>query len=309
MGAERIELGPEAAGTRLDRLLADRQRGLGRAAVRRLIEAGQVLIDGRRGRAGTRLWEGAVLELRDWPESTAATPDPELALSVLHEDGRLLVVDKPAGVPTHPLRAGERGTLAGALLARYPELAGVGHGEREPGLLHRLDTDTSGLLLVARDTESFARLQALLQGGGLDKRYEALCAGQLTAPTSERAWLSARGSRVTVRGEAFRHAVEIETEVLESAAHGDFSLVQLRAHLARRHQLRAHLAFLAHPIAADALYGGPPVAGLKRHYLHANFLAFEHPFTGERVAVDAPRPEALQGVLDTLSTQSSPEAT
>ncbi len=307
MGAERIELGPEATGTRLDRYLTDRRRGLGRAAVRRLIEAGQVLIDGRRGRAGTRLQAGAVLELRDWPESAAATPDPELALSVLHEDGRLLVVDKPAGVPTHPLRAGERGTLAGALLARYPELAGVGHGEREPGLLHRLDTDTSGLLLVARDTESFARLQALLQGGGLDKRYEALCAGAVAAPRTERAWLSARGSRVTVRGEAFRDAVEIETEVLESEVHGDFSRVQLRAHVARRHQLRAHLAFLGHPIAADTLYGGPAVAGLERHYLHACYLGFVHPFTGEHVAVEAPRPDALQRVLDSLAP-SSPEA-
>lgn len=298
---QRIEVDEAASGGRLDRFLAERFPELGRAAVRRLIEAGQVLHRGRRARAGAQLQAGDALLLRDWPQGLSPEPDAALPLVLVHEDARLLVVDKPAGMASHPLRAGEGGTLASALLARYPELAGVGYSVREPGLLHRLDRDTSGLLLIARDAECFERLRALLAGGGLDKRYEALCAGAVRAPALHRAFLSARGPTVTVREEPFAQAQPIETELLHAEPAGSgWSLVELRVHFARRHQVRAHMAALGHAIAGDAAYGGAALPGLPRHYLHASALSFEHPFSGQRLSLRAPRPPELQAALDAL---------
>jgi 23S rRNA pseudouridine1911/1915/1917 synthase len=190
--------------------------------------------------------------------------------------------------------------LASALLARYPELAQVGHSPREPGIVHRLDTDTSGLLLAARDPQTFAALRALLAQAAIDKRYLALCVGRPTAPAAHEAWLSARGARVSVRAAPFGSARRVQTELLTAEPVGEFSLVTLRVRIARRHQVRAHLAALGHPIVADALYGGPPLAGLRRHFLHAAELRFTHPHTGEALTLSAPLPEELQAVLDQL---------
>jgi len=209
-------------------------------------------------------------------------------------------VDKPAGMASHPLRPGERGTLASGLLARYPEMAGVGYSPREPGIAHRLDRDTSGLLLAARDAETFGALQAELERGAIDKRYVALCVGELSAPAVHEAWLSARGRRVTVREHAFGTARAIRTEVLAAEPRAAFSLVTLRVSLARRHQIRAHLAALGHPIAGDTLYGGPALPGLKRHFLHASALRFEHPQSQQPLELDAPMPDDLTAVLAAL---------
>ncbi|MGD8861384.1 MAG: RluA family pseudouridine synthase [Myxococcales bacterium] len=300
-----LEVPAAAEGERLDRFVTHACPELGRAAVRRLIGAGQVRVDGRSGVAGLRLSQGQRVTLRDFPAGEAAVADPSAPLSVLHEDDFIVVVDKPPGVASHPLRPGEGGTLASALLARYPEMAAVGFGPREPGLLHRLDTNTSGLLLAARDTETFEALRAVLADGGVDKRYLALCAGEVRAPALHRAFLSALGPRVTVRAEAFREAVEIETEVLsaEPACTGSaLSLAEMRVHVARRHQVRAHLAMLGHPIAGDAQYGGPALPGLSRHFLHASRMAFDHPRRpGVRIEVRAELPADLRAVLDGLT--------
>jgi 23S rRNA pseudouridine1911/1915/1917 synthase len=205
-------------------------------------------------------------------------------------------------MPCHPRRAGEAGTLAAALLARYPELKGVGSSPREPGLVHRLDTDTSGLLLVARAQPVFLSLRAALRAGAIDKRYRALCAGHVRSPARHHGHLRAHGAKVRVRAEPFPEAVAITTEVLESTPRGALSAVEVRAHVARRHQVRAHLAALGHALAGDALYGGPALPGLGRHFLHASALALRHPTSERELRVESPLPPELAAIERALSS-------
>jgi 23S rRNA pseudouridine1911/1915/1917 synthase len=289
--------GSSVAGQRLDRFLCAEIPQLGRAGARRLIEAGSVRVNGRRAAAGQRLSAGDEVVVAGPPISLVALPDPELALNVCYEDAWLVAVDKPAGVPSHPLRPGERGTIASALLARYPEMANVGYSPREPGIVHRLDTDTSGIMLAARSPQAFAALRAQLGRGEMDKRYLALALGMPAAPARHEAWLSARGARVTLRTEPFATAPRVETELLSAQAFGDHALVELRISLARRHQIRAHLAALGHPIAGDRLYGGSPLPGLSRHFLHASELRLRHPETGLALTLQSPLPDDLRALL------------
>lgn len=287
------------AGMRLDRFLAARLPELGRAGARALLTRGLVRVDSRRGRAGQRLEASQVVTLAAEAVLDAhARPDPEVLLRIVHEDELCVVVDKPGGQPSHPLRPGELGTLASGLCARYPEMRGIGYSSREPGLVHRLDGGTSGLVLAARSAQAFAFLRRELEAGEIDKRYVALCVGQVTAPRRVEAWLLARGARVEVRAERFEGARPIATELLSATPYGAFSLLELRAPRAARHQLRAHLAALGHPIAGDALYGGRALDGLQRHFLHASALSFCHPRDQARLAFEAPLPPDLRSVLE-----------
>jgi 23S rRNA pseudouridine1911/1915/1917 synthase len=235
-------------------------------------------------------------------EEVAALPDFSLALAVCYEDACMVAVDKPAGVPSHPLRAGERGTVASALLARYPEMATVGYSAREPGIVHRLDTETSGVLLAARDAATFAALRAQLECGEMDKRYLALALGSPHVPARHEAWLSARGPSVTVRQEPFATAQPIVSELLSAEPYADHALLEVRVSLAHRHQIRAHLAALGHPIAGDRVYGGRALPGLQRQFLHASQLRLRHPLTGAELNVQAPLPHDLRALLAELAS-------
>jgi 23S rRNA pseudouridine1911/1915/1917 synthase len=296
---------PAAEGMRLDVFLRDHLEGLGRAAIRRLVDDGRVSIEGRSASGSDRVRAGERVTLRG-ELSAAAQPDPDAPLSLVYEDSSCVVANKPAGMATHPLAPGELGTLASALLARFPEMANFGYSAREPGIVHRLDTDTSGLVIAARNKRAFDALRAQLEAGAIDKRYLALCQG---VPDGQligvplRAALVARGARVHVQlDEALAHveAQPITTElvrVLSTHAGGTLALIEARAHRARRHQVRAHLAALGHPIAGDALYGGPPVPALQRHFLHASALAFKHPESGAQLQLQVELPSELRAVL------------
>jgi 23S rRNA pseudouridine1911/1915/1917 synthase len=300
----RFAAGAEAAGQRVDRFVCAQYPALGRAGARRLIEAGEVRVNGRAAAAGQRLHEGDTVEVTPAAEAPPALADPTAPLSILYEDAFLLCADKPAGMPAHPLARGERGTLASALLARYPELAHVGYSAREPGIVHRLDTGTSGLMLAARDQATFEALRAQLSRGEIDKRYLALCAGAPDAPAVHEAWLSARGKRVTVALAPIASGQRVRTELLtaQRVRGGDHALVSVRVHVARRHQIRAHLAALGHAIAGDELYGGCALPGLTRHFLHAAELHLVHPRTGAALTITSQLPADLQAVLDALET-------
>jgi 23S rRNA pseudouridine1911/1915/1917 synthase len=267
-----------------------------RAALAEQLARGDIRVNGARFTKGQRLRAGDRVSGARENVPAVAQPDPQ-PLAVLHEDAWLVVANKPAGMPSHPLRADERGTLASALLARYPEMGGVGHSPLEPGILHRLDTDTSGVMLAARDATTFQALHAAHRGGKFDKRYLAFCSGQLQAPRRIYGYLRADRRRVRVEADPFDGAKPIETEILSATAHGEFCLVEVRVPFAARHQVRAQLAALGHPIAADTLYGGAELAGLTRHFLHASQLAFEHPHTQRAIRVRAELPDDLRRVL------------
>ena len=269
------------AGNRVDVFLVQHVPHMTRAKAKSLAAEGKVRIDGHRVRKGHRVATGELVSLEELPPPSDFDPEPnaELELSIIHEDEHLVVVDKQAGIPCHPLRPNERETIANALVARYPEMIGIGHAQREVGLLHRLDNDTSGLLLAARDRATFERLSEDLAERRVDKRYSALCRGFVHAPAFID-WPIAHDKADRRRMAVCERPEEADrmgarpasTEVLDSEliGAGSFSLVEVRAKSARRHQVRAHLASLGHPLAGDQLYGGPPIEGLDRHFLHAS---------------------------------------
>jgi 23S rRNA pseudouridine1911/1915/1917 synthase len=282
----RIVVREDEAGQRVDQLLAARL-GVSRTQARKLAEAGRV----RRGRArldkGQFVAAGDELELDDPELDPSARPDPSLVLDIRHEDDVLLVVDKAAGVPCHPLAPGELGCVANALLARYPEMRHVGYDSRQAGLVNRLDNDTSGLLLAAKDGPTFEALRRLLTEGAMDKRYLALT-DRAVAPGELRGALAPRGAKVAVVDPEKPGARPARTRVVSSQAVRDGRfLVELAVSRAYRHQVRAHLAMAGAPLVGDVLYGGSPAP---HHFLHASFLAFDHPASGRRIEVESPLP-------------------
>jgi 23S rRNA pseudouridine1911/1915/1917 synthase len=294
------------AGLRLDVLLVRRVEGMSRAKARRMIQDGLVRVNGRRARKGSRVARGDGVALAELPRPTDFTPAPapEVPLVVVHEDPHLVIVDKPAGLPTHPLRPHERRTLANALLARYPEMAHVGYARREPGILHRLDNDTSGLLLAARSEAAFERLREQLRAGAIDKRYLALVDGLATAPSVVDVPIAPHPSdprRVhPCVDEADRRlpaARPARTEISSARPLRGCTLLEVRATVAVRHQIRAHLASVGHPLVGDWLYGGSPLEAPSRHFLHASSLALSHPVTGQALRVRSELPPELAAVV------------
>jgi 23S rRNA pseudouridine1911/1915/1917 synthase len=280
---QQLDIQEQEVGTRLDRVLCNRLT-LSRAQVKRLFEAGEVRRNGRRAGKGELCAKGDRVELGAELRDSRALPD-DLPLDVRHEDDALVIIDKPAGMPSHPLRPGELGCAANALLARYPEMGGTGYDDRQPGLVNRLDNDTSGLLLAARSPESFAALRSALEAGAIEKRYLALVTEPVRPQAIELSLAPSPRHRARVEVNPLGRPALTEVEACRD--HGELYVLQVRASRAYRHQVRAHLAAIGAPIVGDALYGGTFGS---RHYLHASHLAFVHPFTGARIDVRSEPP-------------------
>ncbi|MEM9071654.1 MAG: RluA family pseudouridine synthase [Myxococcota bacterium] len=295
----RLEVDDVLAGSRLDRFLVARVPHMSRAKAKRFVVEGWVRVNGRHPKKGQSLALGDIVHLERLPDPPDFRAIPEDApLEVLHEDESCVVVNKAPGIPTHPLRADELGTLANRLVHRYPEMAEVGYRRREPGVLHRLDTGTSGVLIAARTTEAFEVLRELLRGEQITKRYAALCDGLVHAPQRidfPIAQRDARSMRVCrdVAEEERLGGQRAVTEILKAEPLGSCSLITAQADSARRHQLRVHLAAIGHPLLGDELYGGPP--GLSRHALHASRLRVEAPWG--TIDISAPLPSDMQALL------------
>jgi len=255
-------------------------------------------VDGRRAAKGAQVGPGARVSVR-LPPPDAPAPQADLPIRIVHADLHLVVADKPPGMPSHPLKPGETGTAANALVGRFPELARVGPAPREGGLVHRLDTDTSGLLLAARTEAAHAMLRAQFSARKVEKGYLALVAGELHAggevdvplahdpddarrvrPASDPGWAETHRARPAV------------TRFVPLERRGGLTLVEVEIATGVLHQIRAHLAFIGHPLAGDALYGGPELPGLTRHFLHASRLGLAHP-DGGRARFDSPLPDDL----------------
>ncbi len=297
-----LDVDLDEEGLRLDVVLVRRVPGMSRAKARAMVEAGDVRVNGRTPRKGLRLTPGDHVSLARAPAPTDfhALPDPRAPLAIVHEDPWLVVVDKPAGMPTHPLRPHELGTVASALVARYPEMSGVGYRLREPGILHRLDTDTSGLLVAVRDEVSFDKLRGDLRGGAIDKRYEALVDGHLDGSRVVDAPIAPhpRDPRRVSTLPGVRGAREARTEILRATPTGLYSRIEARAPHATRHQIRAHLASIGHPLVGDVLYGGSLLAPLRRHFLHATAVTLVHPRDGRDMQFRSPLSPDLVRALD-----------
>jgi 23S rRNA pseudouridine1911/1915/1917 synthase len=296
---EELAVPESLAGERVDRAVA-LLTGWSRSEVQALVEAGSVLVDGERVAKSHRLAHDDVIEVLAEPAVPGRPqPDPSITLVVRHEDRDLVVLAKPAGLVVHPGAGHPDGTLVNGLLARYPELAEVGEPAR-PGIVHRLDRDTSGLLVVARTQSAYEGLVAMLAAHDVERRYSALVWGRLDAP---RGVIDApigrsvrRPTRMAVR-EGGRGA-RTNYEVVAEYRAPDVSLLECRLETGRTHQIRVHLQAIGHPVVGDAAYSGARVAlPLDRPFLHAGALAFAHPVTGARVAVEEPLPPDLVAVL------------
>jgi 23S rRNA pseudouridine1911/1915/1917 synthase len=291
-----LTVAPAEAGSRID-LFVGARLALSRSRLKALFEADGVRVDGRRAKKGDPLATGAVVEVEHDETPGDAVPDPAAPLSVLWEDEALVFVDKPAGMPSQPLAPGELGTVANALLARYPEMAAVGDDRREAGLCHRLDVDTSGVLLAARTRPAWeAMRRAFGAEREVDKRYLALACGPIADEGVIEVPLENAGDHVrTALGGEGRPA---RTEFSVRARRGAYALVDVKLVTGVLHQVRAHLAAIGAPIVGDALYGGPSEPGLDRFFLHAASLSVTHPVTREYLTVESPLPPMLAAVLD-----------
>ncbi len=292
---------------RLDRALAD-ALGVGRAAVKHAFAAGDVRVGGRRARARDAALPGALVEIELEERPGPPEPAPELPLRVLAEGPGWLVADKPSGVATHPLRAGETGTLANAVVARHPECAEASPDPRDGGALQRLDLETSGCVLFARSRDAWEALRAQLAARTVEKVYLALVAGRVPSGGVCSVALAPRGGRVVAVPDPVRPPKtsgkprEAETRYEVRRALPEHTLLEVRIVTGVMHQIRAHLAFLGYPVAGDVLYGGPSAAlpGLGRHFLHAALLGFERP-EGGRARVESPLPAELERTLERLA--------
>jgi 23S rRNA pseudouridine1911/1915/1917 synthase len=308
----------EAQGVRLDVWLARRLPELSRARLQALIASGNVRLGGEPARPSTRLRAGQVIVV-DVPPPVAAVPEPEdIPLAILHEDGHLLIVDKPAGLVVHPGAGAAAGTLVNALLRHVHDLSGVG-GVLRPGIVHRLDRGTSGLLLVAKDDATHRALVRQFAGRTVGKEYLAIVHGVPERPEGEIDRPVGRDpvhrKRMSVRSTRGREA---RTSWALAEAFDGASLLRVRIHTGRTHQIRVHLSSIGHPVAGDATYGGsrPPscrapearaaLQSLSRPALHAARLEFTHPQTGERMTFESPLPPDLARVLDRLRAAGTP---
>ncbi len=301
----RADLPDALAGDRLDRVVA-LLGDLPRSVAAELVDAGEVRVDGVvRTRRADRLEAGQEVAFRvpDRPEDTGVEADAGVAVVIVHEDAHVLVVDKPPGLVVHPGAGNPTGTLVHGLLARYPELEGVGEPFR-PGIVHRLDRDTSGLLVVARTVEAHQALTDALRDRTVTRRYRALVWGLVEEPRGQVDAPIGRSPKDPTRMGVVVGGREARTtyEVVERYAL-PVECTQVLCHLetGRTHQIRVHLQAIGHPVVGDPRYGGARESfPAPRQFLHAEHLAFRHPVTGESLAFDSPLPPDLQTLLAPL---------
>ncbi len=314
MGEQRIEFQVDKSGVRLDKVLADRVPGLSRSAVQRLISSGQVTVNGELAKASYKVRRGDLVVAGLPVEESLALVAEAIPLQLVYEDAALLVVDKPAGMVVHPAPGHSRGTLVNAVLAHCPELAGSGDGmptEARPGIVHRLDRDTSGLILVAKSDKVRRALQRQFKERQVRKAYLVLLDGHLQPAWGRIEAPIGRDPRHRQRMAVLAGGREAITEyhVLEQFSHqigpaaGDYSLVEAEPRTGRTHQIRVHLASIGHPVVGDAVYGRRKARlPVPRQFLHAWRLEFKHPLTGQRMELEAPLPDDLGSVLALLKS-------
>ena len=298
----RLELvtGREHAGARLDVMLGSDRRIGSRARAQRLVDGGRVAVDGRRRPKGHRLEPGerVVVDLADGPDRLDTAGGGEVPHEVIFEDDHLIVVDKPAGVVVHPAPGHPTGTLVQALSAR----AAGGSEPWRPGVVHRLDRDTSGLLVVAKSDPVHRALQRLIRVRALRREYRALIDGR---PGARSGTIDAalgrdrtRRDQVSTRTDRPR-AARTHFSTLESLART--TLLALRLETGRTHQIRAHLSAIGHPVCGDARYGGKRCGeriGLDRQFLHSARLGFDHPISGQALVFESDLPADLRRALE-----------
>ena len=296
----------QAEGKRLDAFLAERAEGVSRAAAAKLIEAGAVLVDGKRAAKSAKLTgrETVAVTLPE-PEPIDAVPQ-DIPLDVVYEDADVIVVNKPSGLVVHPAPGHPDGTLVNALLYHCAgSLSGVG-GALRPGIVHRIDRDTSGLIIAAKNDAAHRSLAAQLKDHTLSRTYECIVVGGMREDSGTVDAPIARDIRDRKRMAVVSGGREAVTHWEVIARYAGYTHLRCRLETGRTHQIRVHMAYLGHPILGDTVYGAKkPVAGLTGQCLHAVGLRFLHPRTGEAVELSCPLPEEFAAMLRKLEIATS----
>ena len=285
------------AGTRLDRFLADSAPEFSRSRIQLFIRDGFVTVNGGTPRARDIVRTGDRIVLVEPPVQAIDLSPEKIALSVLFEDNDLIVINKPAGISVHPGAGRKRGTLVNALLSHCTNLSGIG-GKERPGIVHRLDKETSGCLAVAKNDFTHLDLSRQFAERTVDKIYLALVAGKLRRGSGTIVAAIGRHrvhrKKMTIAREGGREA-RTDFKVVRSG--GDASLLECRLHSGRTHQIRVHLQHLGHPILGDVVYGGRRAENFPRQLLHAWKLGLDHPRTKARMHFEAPLPDDFQWAM------------
>lgn len=304
-GTRQFAVTPDGAGKRLDTWLSGLAPDLSRARVQALIASRHVLLNGKPAKPSQKLSPGQAITLDVPPPVDAGLRAEAIPLAVLFEDADLIVINKPAGLVVHPAAGHASGTLVNALLAHCPDLAGIG-GEKRPGIVHRLDRDTTGVMVVAKNETAMRALVNQFRHRQVAKEYLALVWGHLTPPSGRAETLIGRNphdrKKMSARPESGRPAVTLYDTVARFAT---TSLLRVRIETGRTHQIRVHMAHLGHAVVGDPQYGRPrrdalPVPVPSRQMLHAARLSFTHPASGQVLSFQAPLPADMQALLDVL---------
>ena len=302
-----FKIGPDDVGVRLDAFLASQIEGWSRARLQRLIEAEDVLVNNKPAKASYKLRENDELEVElVSPETTTFTPEA-IPIEIVHEDATLVVVNKPAGLVVHPAAGIHSGTLANALAYHFQQLPNA--TSVRPGIVHRLDRDTSGLLVVAKTEAALENLSDQFRARTVYKLYAALVHGRVASDSARIEQPLARDPSNRTRMAVVRGGRSALSIYRVARRFNRFTLLDVELKTGRTHQIRVHLAWLKHPVVGDETYGGgrdntiqdpklkSQIRALNRHFLHAEKLAFTHPTTGERTLFHSPLPPELSNLL------------
>jgi 23S rRNA pseudouridine1911/1915/1917 synthase len=293
---------------RTDRFLAGALSGLSRRRIQALLGRGEIRLDRRPAKKGELLEPGAEVLVEIEPAALGdIAPEDDPAVSVLWEDEAVVALDKPPGRPSHALHPIDRGTIANVLAARYPETRSASPNPLERGLVHRLDTETSGVLLVGRSRDAWRNLREQFRARTVEKHYLALVQGAIAAPGEiDRRILQRGGGRVRVLPEGASGGQKARTLYRPIASLRGATLLEIELPTGAMHQIRAHLAAIGHPVLGDSRYGGPPAPGAAtRLCLHARAIAFRHPRSGAWIQVKSPVPPDLAAAIEALGGERS----
>ena len=299
---KRLFFDESSKAARLDSWLCSRINGLSRRQSQKMIAEGVVTVNGHRAKKSMKLSANDQVDVWRAPIPTNWTPapDPNVQVEIVYEEEGFIVVNKPSGISSVPNHPDDRGTLAQGVANRFPESIPIGRRSGDVGLIHRLDKETSGVVLAARDQLTFGKLLDFQKKGKIEKRYLALIlAKQIDLPTTIKEPLAGFGpGSAKVRIDP--NGLACSTLVQEESRHGEWILARAIITKGFRHQIRAHLAHMGFPIACDSIYGGEFLKGLDRLFLHAESITFPHPVTDKMTTITSPLPPDLQHVLSYL---------
>lgn len=308
-----FRIGPDDVGVRLDAFLASHIQGWSRARLQRLIDAEDVLVNGKVSKPSYKLREHDELEVELIAPATTSFVPEAIPIEIIHEDDTLVVVNKPAGLVVHPAAGIQSGTLANALAYHFQQLPNA--ASVRPGIVHRLDRDTSGLLVVAKTDAALENLSDQFRARSVFKSYVALVHGRVSPDSGRIDQPLARDPSNRTRMAVVRGGRSALSIYRVKRSFNRFTLLEVELKTGRTHQIRVHLAWLKHPVVGDETYGGgrdntiqnpkvkSQIRSLGRHFLHAEKLAFTHPATGERVQFDSPLPTELSKVLTEIENE------